>query len=391
MKKWIVFLSLIALCCAGCSGGISEPIQDTVRLLCLNIGKADCMVLTYQEYAYVIDTGYEQTWPALEAALRQFGISRLDGVFLTHCHQDHMGGLMPLANSNIEISAWYAAQIYYDQKEETHPLKLAAESRNQEPVWLEAGSVISVGESASFTVLGPLTENTDNENNNSLVMRFSCPEGSILLVGDMKEDEEYELLDAGVIEPVDLLKAGHHGDNRATTAALLNAAKPKAAIILTSSAEESDTPDASTLTRLEKAGCAVYVSQDFHDAALFSLNSHQITVEDIRWDGVPDKQTDLEIKIDLSHDTLTILNRGNVSVQLQDYAVYSTRGNELTHLPSAALEPGQQYVIGSKTTDLDVDYLWEDKKIWHQKKSDMAILYDAYGRPVAVTDNGIME
>ena len=39
-----------------------------------------------------------------------------------------------------------------------------------------------------------------------------------------------------------------------------------AAVILTSTAEEPDTPAESTVRRLDKAGCAVYVSQEYHDA-----------------------------------------------------------------------------------------------------------------------------
>ena len=62
--------------------------------------------------------------------------------------------------------------------------------------YLKAGDVIPVGEQGALTVLGPLTVNEENENNNSLVLRFSCPQGSILLAGDMKDDEENDLLRA---------------------------------------------------------------------------------------------------------------------------------------------------------------------------------------------------
>ena len=161
-KKFFSILFSLCFLFTGCQAVISESADASVQLLCLNIGKADCMLLLYGGNAYLIDTGYEQTWPALETALSQFHITHLNGVFLTHCHEDHQGGLIPLAKSEIPVDTWYAARIFYDQKESKHPAKLAAAERGEEVTWLDAGTVIPVGKDAGFTVLGPLSVNTDN-------------------------------------------------------------------------------------------------------------------------------------------------------------------------------------------------------------------------------------
>ena len=392
LKKRL-FSIVFSLCFlfTGCQAVISESADASVQLLCLNIGKADCMLLLYGGNAYLIDTGYEQTWPALEAALSQFGIARLNGVFLTHCHEDHQGGLMPLAKSAIAVDAWYAARIFYDQKESKHPAKLAAVERGQEVTWLDAGAVIPVGSDASLTVLGPLSVNTDNENNNSLVLRFDSPQGSILLAGDMKEEEEYELLDAGVLTPCDLLKVGHHGDSKATSKDFLEAVRPKAAIILTSTAEEPDTPANSTVRQLDKIGCQVYVSQEFHDAALFTLSGGEVSVEDVAWQGVPARMENVRLSIDTAQDTVTISNTGIEAFSLSDFTIYSTKGNDLLALPDVTLPSGGQYVIGSGETTASTNLTWRKKRVWHDGKFDMAILYDAFGRPIACADNGIAE
>lgn len=393
MKKFFSVLSVIFLLLGLVSigvPGLSET-EEGVRLVCLNIGKADCMLLLYQDEAYLIDAGYAHTYPALQTALAQLGVARLNGVFLTHCHEDHAGGLFPLAQSDVPVGAWYAARIYFGPTALQHPAVLAAAQRNESVVWLDAGNVIPVGTDGSFTVLGPLTLNEDNENNNSLVMRFSSPQGSILLAGDMKEDEEYGLLAAGLLSPCDLLKAGHHGDNKATSKALLNAVMPKAAVILTSTLEEPDTPASSTLKRLSGIGCQVYVSQDYHDALLFTLKGGQVTFQDVQWQGVPERPSGVGLAIDVDRDTLTIINRGAAELSLSGCCVYSTKGNELISLPDVLVAAGGAYTIGSDASDAPVDMTAQSKRIWSKKKLDIAILYDAYGRPVACTNNGLAE
>ena len=390
-KRTLCFFLLMCLMLSGCQAVNSESRDDAVQLLCLNIGKADCMLLMIDDAAYLIDAGYEQTWPALEIALSQYGISRLNGVFLTHCHADHMGGLMRLAKSDIAVDAWYAARIFFDQKESRHPAMLAAAERGQELIWLESGAVISVSGGASFTVLGPLTVNTDNENNNSLVMRFDSPQGSILFAGDMKEEEEYELLDANLLTPCDLLKVGHHGDNKATSKTMLQAVRPKAAVILTSTSEEPDTPAGSTIKRLQKVGCEVYVSQDYHDAILFTLSGGAVSAEDIIWQNVPEKAQNVRLSISAEQDTVTIVNEGRADLSLKDCVLYSTKGNELFYLPDVIVAPGGQYVIGTGVSTVQTDAVWRKKRVWTQKSRDAGILYDMYGRPVAFADNGITE
>ena len=385
-------LLLLGAVLTGCAPAASEAGNETARLLCLNIGKADCMLLLLEDAAFLIDAGYQQTYPALAAALAQYGVTRLNGVFLTHCHKDHFGGLAELAESDVTVDAWYAARIYYDLDGDTHPAQAAAALRGQEVTWLSAGDVVPAGESGAFTVLGPLTVNEDNENNNSLVLRFASPAGSILFAGDMKEDEEYELLSVGAFSPCNVLKVGHHGDNKATTAAMLERVFPQVSLILTSSQEEPDTPAASTVRRLEAVGSRVYVSQQAEDAILVTLQGGSVqAVDSIAWAGVPRRAEGLRLSLDLSDDRAAISNGGAESVSLAGCVLYSLRGDEALALPDAALAPGETLIVGTQTSKGDYDFLWEDKKVWHQKKRDVAILYDPWGRALARTDNGLEE
>lgn len=368
-----------------------EP-AGALRLVALNIGKADCLLLLWEDHAYLIDAGYEQTYPALETMLSQYGVTHLDGVFLTHCHKDHFGGMAALAQSKITIGSWYASEIYYDVKPGQHPAALAAASRGMTVTYLTAGDQIPAGSGGAFQVLGPVAVSEDNENNNSLVLRFSCPAGSVLLAGDMKEDEEYDLLRAGAFEKTDVLKVGHHGDSKASTLNMLRAVQPRVSLILTSTQEEADTPARGTLNRLAAVGSQVFVSQDARDAWQVTLENGGVTVEDVAWQGVPARAEGISLHMDVDNDLLTIENQGTSPLSLKGCRLYSSRGDDLLTLPEdGVIAPGGRYTVGSRATQGSVDCLWNIKRVWHQKKLDTAILYDAFGRPLACTDNGFSE
>lgn len=390
IRRILAFLLIFALLPLAAIPETKE-VPSMVQLYCLNIGKADCMLLLSGGKAYLIDTGYAHTYPALETALEQLNIRRLHGVFLTHCHNDHEGGLEQLFQSDIEIDALYAAAIYYDVKENKHPAVKAAKERGMQVTFLRQGDVVRPDEETAFTVLGPVRVNEDNENNNSLVMHFTSPHGSILFTGDMKEEEEYDLLSRNLLSQADVLKCGHHGDSGATSAALLQKVKPKVALMLTNTFQEKDTPAPSTLARLAAVNCKTYVSQDAQDAIYVSLQNGSVTVSDMAWPGIPKRITALSASISLSDDTLTLKNQGTETVTLSGCTLYSSKGEDLFPLPDMTLAPGDKCIIGGKNAEGNIHIKLDKKKIWHQEKRDIAILYDAYGRILTQTDNGFAE
>ncbi len=392
-RRAVSFMALLIILTVLSPCGISMAhAESDIVMVCLNIGKADAILVKGEGWAYLVDTGYEQSFPAIQTMLSQYGVKRLDGVFLTHCHKDHSGSLMKLAQSGTEVSAWYGAEIFYDIKPQKHPLLLAADEAGASVSWLKAGDVVKAGPEASFTVLGPLAVDKDNENNNSLVMRFSSPYGSVLLCGDMKEAEEHSLLSAGVITPCDIIKCGHHGDGGATSEALLSAVRPEYAVISTATGEEEDTPSPRTLQRLHAAGARVYVTQDLRDALEFRLGSGGITARDIAWDGIPERVRGLSMRISLADDTVSVFNTTPSDIIVEEAVLYSSKGTQLFGLGRLYIPANGSVVIGSAVSPSSCGlYVQSQKRVWHTEELDTAVLYDKWGRPLAWANNGLPE
>ena len=370
----------------------AEQGGEGVRLLAVNVGKADSLLVFIENRVYLIDTGTVQSWGALRTALEAFHVTRLDGVFLTHTDKDHMGGMEPLSKSNIEVDAWYGSAMYTGIKQEKHALPLAAALRGKQPIWLKAGDSVKISDTSSFKVLGPIALDEENENNNSLVMRLHTPEGSMLFTGDMELSEESALMAAGSFTQSDVLKVSHHGEDDATSTAFIRLVSPQVAVISTNSVEEPDTPSPSVLFSLNRAGAVAAVTQDAKGGILVTLKGGRATAEAAEW-PTPGISSAVRLAgLDAEQDVLTITNAGSETVSLAGWYVFSERGEDTFFFPDgAALAPGATGRLGSQNTPGACEWRFEDKNVWHNKKKDEAVLYDPYGRPVARMDNGLTE
>ena len=247
-----------------------------LSLYAINVGKADALLLRSGETAYLIDTGTEDSWPALKKALQAEGITRLDGVILTHTHKDHAGGLAYLLDSDIEVDQIYASG-YFKKKEKKHPAVIAAKEKDRTVTFLYGRDTLPL-DGGTLEVLGPLEE-AEEENNNSLVLLATGGGGTMLLAGDMEFPEEESLLKAGKIPQVDVLKVGNHGNPDATGKDFLQAVSPKVAVFSTDSDVEPDTPAKRIVNWLSAHGVQMYVTQESEGGVMVKLQAGEISVE----------------------------------------------------------------------------------------------------------------
>src|SRR5262245_64929525 len=96
------------------------------------------------------------------------------------------------------------------------------------------------------------------ENANSVVLRLSYGNFSMLFTGDAETETEDLMMKSGVPLHVQVLKVGHHGSRYATSAGFLEAVAPEAAVISVGAENKYGHPAQQTLDRLRKAGVKVY-------------------------------------------------------------------------------------------------------------------------------------
>jgi competence protein ComEC len=160
------------------------------------------------------------------------GMDRVDYIVATHADADHIDGLNDVARNFSVGAALLARTPSRDAEYEEFRNTLAA---GRIPIQIiGAGDVLKFG-NVTATVLWPAAaadSDALSANNDSVVIKLSFGERSILLTGDIEAPAEKILLrhDAAVTES-DVVKVAHHGSKTSSTENFIAATHARLAII----------------------------------------------------------------------------------------------------------------------------------------------------------------
>ena len=157
MKRYLRLLALVLAAVLLLAGACARA-QEQVQALFINVGKADAALFFLDDQRFLVDTGTKDSYDQLERVLEAYGVTRLNGVVITHTDKDHVGGLKKLLKSGIAVDRVYAGALHSEKSLEDHPVYEAAEKYAVPLTWLSAGDSIALEGGGAFDVLGPLTQ-----------------------------------------------------------------------------------------------------------------------------------------------------------------------------------------------------------------------------------------
>ena len=230
----------------------AEPLMDDYRMTVLDVGQGQCVLLQSGGRTYMVDCGGSYADDAADiaaATLLSQGVTRLDGLILTHYDVDHVGGAVYLL-SRVPTKTVILPE---GEDEKGFEKQLLAHFQG-EVIRGDQDLQITWGDS-KITVFA--SKYFANSNETSLCVLFQEEECDILITGDRGILGETLLLYTARIPELDVLVVGHHGSSGSTGEALLAATKPKQAVISVGAANPYRHPSAATLARLEAYGCRV--------------------------------------------------------------------------------------------------------------------------------------
>ena len=217
----------------------------------LDVGQGQCILLQSRGHTFLVDCGGDHDEIAAETAAKALlgmGITRLDGVIVTHYDRDHMGGVPGLLH-------WVDTDLLVLPDTDDRDKGQLMTAGSGERVLVSDTMVLEDG-SMKLTVFGPVYSGYSNEN--SLCILFETENCDILITGDRSAFGERMLLREFKLPDVDILVAGHHGSRDSTSEELLRAVTPETVLISLSKDNNYGHPAPELLERLAEWGCEIY-------------------------------------------------------------------------------------------------------------------------------------
>lgn len=251
-KPAALFAGLIVsgLCLAVTASWI-EPLLDECRVTVLDVGQGQSIILQGGGKTFLVDCGGDYDEEAADIAaetLLSQGISRLDGIILTHLDADHAGGVANLL-TRIETETLFYPRI--DDEYLTDEIAMVGDTVCR----VDKDLILSFGDT-NLTIFAPVSYNSGNES--SICVLFQTENCDILITGDRGMASERILLKQHSLPELEVLVVGHHGSKYSTCEELLAATSPEFAFISVGKDNPYGHPTEEVLLRLLQYGCVIY-------------------------------------------------------------------------------------------------------------------------------------
>ena len=263
----------------------TTPFKESDSITFLDVGQGDGIYMYLEGEHILVDGGSTSSKSmgeyTLEPFLKSSRVDSLDRVFVTHADSDHISGIRYLlTQSSIDIKRLYLP-VQAMQNPSYEELIREASDAGVELIFLKRGDMLLPGREAegkeegtdkdrsvgcdakpscSITCLWPRADfKADDVNDESLVLLVQTGAFSAYLAGDAGTEVEAEILREesdlfGSGKQTDVLKCGHHGSRTSSSYALIEALKPRWAVLSYKKGNSYGHPHQEVTDRLDELG-----------------------------------------------------------------------------------------------------------------------------------------
>lgn len=224
----------------------------------IDVGQGDAALLEADGEFALIDAGTMESESVILEYLRSAGVTRLEYLFMTHPHADHIGGMQAVVE-NFEVGEMILPGFGENlPTTSTFEGVLTALLQKNTPTQTAAmGAQFTLG-SGIISIIHEGLPESDNYNLLSLGIMFTAGEFSFLNTGDGEKANERAMLESGQNLSADVFMAAHHGSiATSNTIDFISAVMPNVVVISAGAGNSYGHPHTQALENYESVGAKV--------------------------------------------------------------------------------------------------------------------------------------
>lgn len=247
----------------------STEISDKLIVTFLDVGQGDSIFIELPDNKIMlIDAGNPQDGDSIVNIIKNKGFNRVDFLFATHPHADHIGGMQSVVES-LNIGTIYMPRVEHTTQTFLG-LLTAIEQKGYKVKTAKVGVNIINTQDLKLDIVAPNSDFYNDLNNYSAVIKLTYKDVTFLFCGDAERVSENEMIASGYDLSADVLKVGHHGSTSASSLSFLKQVNPKYAIISCGKDNSYGHPTDDTLNHLSSLGIKIYRTDEVGTIAIRS-------------------------------------------------------------------------------------------------------------------------
>ena len=248
--------------------------NENSEVIFFDIGQGDgILIKTKNKQNILIDGGPDKNILDKLGRNLPFFVNKLDLVIATHPDADHIAGLVAVLEKYrvdlfLETGLAHDSEIY-------NSLKNIIAKKNIKTSFIDSRTIFDFGEGNILDIFYPnksfVGQDISDNNDASVVARFSDQDVDYLLTGDATALVENRLLDSykNILDS-EILKIGHHGSNTSSQEVFIKKVNPELGVIQVGKDNRYDHPDFRVLKRLENLNIPILRNDTFGDIKFVS-------------------------------------------------------------------------------------------------------------------------
>ena len=271
LKKFVLKNVVNIISCVFALFLFSRNTANSPQIVIFDVGQGDAILIQQNNFQILVDGGPDNTILFEISKYMDPRDKNIEILVLTHPHADHIKGLLYVLDE-YEVGEIWINKVVYENSDYEYLLDMYGDKLRE----VALGDILRYKDMV-INVLYPFCTNLNREafcgpqdgniNNESIVLEVAIKGDvekgkEVLLMGDAEKGVEKDLIERNLLKDIDILKAGHHCSNTASSECFLGIVKPTVAICSCGEGNKFGHPHDETLKNFFKLGVQHLTTKD---------------------------------------------------------------------------------------------------------------------------------